>query len=88
MNYAGSYRTSTTNPTISAPIQLETPPKKEPDAPKVETRIDIVAGKKDGKIWVKHQTIITDWKPASYYEAAVARKRGMVMAGTAQQKRY
>lgn len=54
---------------------LEQPPKKDKDTPQVETKIDFIVAKKDGRLWVKHQTIITDWKAVAYYETAIARKR-------------
>lgn len=46
-------------------------PKREPDVPKIETHISAVIAKKDGKLWIKHQTTITDWKPLGYYEKVI-----------------
>lgn len=46
-------------------------PKREPDVPTMETHISAVVARKDGKLWIKHQTVITDWKPVTYYEKVV-----------------
>lgn len=57
----------------NAPVQQVEVPRKVPDAPQLETHITFVNAKKDGKLWIKHETRIIDWKPFKYYETAVAR---------------
>lgn len=54
-----------------SPISQGVPPKKEPDTPKVETHIEFIISKKDGKLWIKHETRIVDWKPILYYEKGI-----------------
>lgn len=68
-------------PTTGGPV-----PQKKEDRTTVETRIDFIVAKKDGKLWVKHQTIITDFKPFSYYQTAVAAKQAKALVNQQQQQ--
>ena len=70
-------------PTMSrsfTPASNDSPPKKQPDTPKIETHIGFFKSRKDGKVWVKHQIVITDWKPVLYYEKGVASAEAKALA--------